>query len=301
MTKSVVIELQELASNGDNSIGDLLRKTLMIATKLGLADMRQWALSELNGYKEVSRKNLPAYRVIHGEIKVHNPMNGLIPFQVPPDWHDAISRIEVSESLESILQLTNSTKYGKKGTIAYHFSPEIEKKLMDAQQGNLQLRPLRTVGVNQLMAILSAVRTRILEWALTLESDGILGEGLLFSERERQAAMHNISGQNFQGILGNVDGGSSVNQTNSQQITAADFSSLARHLTQNGVSQDDVKELECAVREDPKPSTPDEFGPKVSNWIGKMVGKAAGGGWQIGIATAGGFLANALGKFYGSA
>ena len=301
MTKSVVIELQELASSGDNDIGDVLRKTLMIATKLGLTDMRQWALAELNGYKGDSRKNLPSYRVIHGEIKVHNPMRGLIPFQVPPDWHDAISRIDVNESLESILQLVKSSKDGNKGAITYSFSPEVEKQLMDVQEGDLQLRPLRTIGVNQLTSILSATRTKILEWALALESDGILGEGLLFSEKERQAAMHNISIQNFQGVLGNVDGGSSVNQTNSQQITAADFSSLARYLAKNGVSQEDVEDLECALREDPKPITSDAFGPKVSNWIGKMMGKAAGGGWQIGVAAAGGFLANALGKFYGGA
>jgi hypothetical protein len=59
--------------------------------------------------------------------------------------------------------------------------------------------------------------------------------------------------------------------------------------------------LEHAVRHDPKPQSVAELGPKVSAWVGKMVGKAAAGSWEIGIATAGGFLANALSKYYGIA
>ncbi|MDO8048482.1 hypothetical protein O3301_08385 [Janthinobacterium sp. SUN211] len=296
MNKSVVIELQELASDGNNDIGDLLRKTLMVATKLKLTDFRQWVLSELNGYKGEGRKNLPDYRIIRGELKAHNPIRGLIPFQVPHQMHDILAEVKITESLHSLSQLL-SIEGG--GCIVYNFPPETEATLMSGQHSYAQLRPTRSVGVNQVMAILGAVRTTILEWSLALEADGILGEGLLFSESERQAAMHNINIQNFQGVLGNIDRGSSVNQTNSQQITAADFSTLARHLTKNGVSQEDVQELEHAVRDDPKPRSATEFGPNVSTWFGKMMGKAAGGGWQISVAAAGGFLANALGKFYG--
>lgn len=296
MNKSAVIELQELASNGDHDIGDLLRKTLMVATKLGLTEFRQWALAELNGYKGDFRKNLPDYRIVRGELKVYNPMHGLIPFQVPHQLHEVVTKIDVTESLHSLLQLLSNERSGH---IIYNFGPAEEEILMSLQDDFVQLRPTRTVGKNQIMNILGAVRTTILDWSLTLEADGILGEDLLFSEKEKQAAMHNINIQNFQGVLGNIDGGSSVTQTNSQQITAADFSALARYLTESGVSKVDLEDLHAAVRDDPKPSSVAEFGPKVSLWIGKMMGKAAAGSWQISIATAGGFLANALGKFYG--
>lgn len=298
MTKSAVIELQELASNGDNDIGDLLRKTLMIATKLGLTEFRQWALAELNGYTGELRENLPDYRVIRGELKAYNPVRGLIPFQVPHQIHDLLAEIRVTESVYSLEQLlTNEVS----GAVVYNFSPDQEQMLMSMQHDYIKFRPTRSVGKNRVMAILGAVRTTILEWSLALEADGILGEGLLFSASEKQAAMHNINIQNFQGVLGNVDGGSSVTQNNSQRITTDDFSTLARHLTEKGVSDEDVQELEHAVRHDPKPQSPTEFGPKVSAWVGKMVGKAAGGSWEIGIATAGGFLANALSKYYGVA
>lgn len=296
MTKSVVIELQELASNGGNDIGDLLRKTLMVATKLGLTEFRQWALAELNGYTGELREHLPDYRVIRGELKAHNPMRGLIPLQVPHQLHDLLAEIRVTESVYSLEQLLTSEGTG---AVVYDFSAEQEQQLMSMQHDYVKLRPTRSVGVNRLMAILGAVRTTILDWSLALEADGILGEGLLFSASEKQAAMNNINIQNFQGIIGNIEGGSSVSQTNLQQITAADFSTLARHLTECGVSKEDVQELEQALGHDPKPKSAAQFGPKVSAWVGKMMGKAAAGSWEITVATAGGFLANALSKYYG--
>lgn len=296
MTKSVVIELQELASSGTNDIGDVLRKALMVATKLGLAEFRQWVLAELNGYTGEFREHIPDYRIIYGELKAYNPMRGLIPLQVPHQMHDLLSEIRVSESVHSLEQLLDNEDTG---TVVYDFTREQEQLLMSMQRDYVQFRPTRSVGVNRVAAILSAVRTTILDWALALEADGILGEGILFSEREKQAAMHNINIQNFQGVLGNIDGGSSVTQTNSQKIVAADFSSLERHLTENGVGKEDVEELGRALNHDPIPQSTTQFGPKVSAWIGKMVGKAATGGWDISIATAGGFLANALSKYYG--
>lgn len=298
MTKSVVLELQELASNGDNDIGDLLRKTLMVATKLGLTEFRQWALAELNGYTGDLRENLPAYRVIRGELNAYNPVRGLIPLQVPHQLHDLLAEINVTESVSSLEQLIANE--GSR-SVVYNFSPEQENMLMNMQHDYVKLRPTRSVGTNRIKAILGAVRTTILDWSLALEGDGILGEGLSFSASEKQAAMHNINIQNFQGILGNVDGGSSVTQTNSQQITAADFSTLARYLFEKGVANEDVNELQHAVQHDPKPHSVAKLGPKVSAWVGKMMGKAAAGSWEIGITTAGGFLANALSKYYGIA
>lgn len=298
MTKYVVIELQELASSGANDIGDLLRKTLMVATKLGLTEFREWVVAELNGYTGELREHIPDYRIIYGELKVYDATGGLIPLQVPHQLHDLLAEIRVTESVSSLEQLLANEITG---SVVYDFSPEQEQLLMSMQHDYVQFRPTRSVGVNRVTAILGAVRTTILDWSLALEADGILGEELLFSAKEKQAAMHNISIQNFQGVLGNIDGGSSVSQINTQKIEAANFSSLERHLTENGIGKEDVTELEHAVRQDPAPQSATQLGPKVSAWVGKMMGKAAAGSWEISIATAGGFLANALSKYYGFA
>ena len=74
---------------------------------------------------------------------------------------------------------------------------------------------------------------------------------------------------------------------------------MATYLQQQGVSKEDVSDLEQAIREDPEPKSPQKFGSKVGAWIGKMVSKAASGGWEVTVATAGTLLAAAISKFYG--
>jgi hypothetical protein len=51
-----------------------------------------------------------------------------------------------------------------------------------------QFRPMRFVRLQNLCGILDSVRTEILNWALKLEEDGILGEGMTFSRDEQQKA-----------------------------------------------------------------------------------------------------------------
>lgn len=297
MAQPIVIQLQELASDSNHDISDLLRKALMVATKLELGEFREWILAELNGYSKARRDSLPDYRIIRGDLRVHNPYHGLQPFLLPQELHEAVTVINVTESVASLCELA----YGKtKGEIVYQFAPEQERILMSMQGGFAQLRPTRVVGTNKLTAILNTVRTHILEWALSLEAEGIVGDGLSFSVSEKQAAMNsqNIRIENFQGILGNVQGGS-VTQTNTVHIVASDFSSLARYLAEKGVKDAEIKELELAVRDDPEPDREGSFGPKVSAWIGRMVTLAATGSWEVSVATAGGVLAAALCKFYG--
>ncbi|HCF7185722.1 TPA: hypothetical protein ACVGOQ_005610 [Pseudomonas aeruginosa] len=297
MTQPIVIQLQELASDRGHDIGDLLRKALMVSTKLNLTEFREWILAELNGYAGAANLSLPDYRLIQGDLRVQNPFHGLQPFLVPQDVHDLVTQVHVTESVASIEQLIESSKNGH---LVFYFSPEQERVLMSMQESFAPLRPLRAVGANKLAAILNTIRTRILEWSLSLESEGILGDGFSFSMSEKQTAMHsqNIRIENFQGILGNVEG-SSIKQTNIQHINASDFSSLARHLASQGVGDAEIRELELAVRNDPEPSSGKGFGPQVSAWLGKMVALAASGGWEISVATAGGVLATALSKFYG--
>ena len=62
------------------------------------------------------------------------------------------------------------------------------------------------MGGHKLATVIDAVRTMILNWSLKLEEEGILGEGLSFSEEEKQKAATStqIRIENFQGILGDV-------------------------------------------------------------------------------------------------
>jgi AbiTii len=295
MPLPIVLQLQEIASGSDHGVADLLRKALVVASKLQLPEFKDWILNELNGYTEPSA--LPDYRSIRGDLRAQNPYQGLIPFIINNlEIRKTVNLIRIRESITSIEQLV-TTQPG--GEICYYFAPEQEAALMK-MQGAYPLRPLRVVGPNQLLAIIQAVRTRILEWALSLEAEGILGDGLSFSETERKIAMasNTIKIENFQGVLGDVHGGA-VTQNNSMTVNSGSFASLAAYLRQQGIDAALVKELEVAIAEDPEPALSNGFGPRVSQWIGKMMTLAASGGWEVSIATAGTLLAASISKFYG--
>lgn len=99
-------------------------------------------------------------------------------------------------------------------------------------------------------------------------------------------------------MLGNVSN-SQVQQNLNMTITPGNFSSLASYLANHDVSAEDLRDLENAVRQDPQPDDKAKLGDYVSAWIGKMIGKAAQGGWNISLGAAGNLLASAIAKFYG--
>lgn len=297
MAQSVVLQMQELASDSSKPLIDLLHIALIVSTKLNLQDLRQWVLAEINGYEESA--SLPPYRVISGDLKVHNPYRGLIPFLIQePDLQEAACRIALRDSVSSIQSLVTQSK---NGTVVYYFDPEKETALMRLQSDSFgPLRPLRVVGANQLLSILQTVRTTVLEWALRLEAEGIRGDGIIFtnSEKERAMTRRSIHIENFQGVLGDVHG-STVSQTNTIAVSAGNFDTLATYLASLGVVKLDIDELQRAIQSDPGISKDKKFGTSVSAWIGKMISRAASGSWDISVATAGTVLGAALAKFYG--
>ena len=296
MSTPIVLQLQELASDESSSVAGLLRKALLVATKLDLGRAQEWIRHELNGYADP--KQIPTYRQIVGRLCAHNPYHGMIPFIINnAELMEALQKIHVHESVESLLQLASSSR---KGEITFAFGPEQEAALMRMQDGFVQLKPYRVVGANTILAIVEAVRTRVLEWALALEKEGIMGEGLSFSDREKKIAegSQNVSIQNFQGVLGNVSGGN-ISQSMSMMVTPGEFASLANYLKAQGVDETNISALESAVRDDPEPKGPGKFGPRVSGWIGRMVGKAADGSWGVAIGAAANVLGTAITKFYG--
>lgn len=57
--KSIVLELQQLASEDTFPITSLLRKALIVTTKLNLDDFKKWINNELNGYEKTDE--IPKY------------------------------------------------------------------------------------------------------------------------------------------------------------------------------------------------------------------------------------------------
>jgi len=301
MTKqSIVLELQQLASDSEKNILDLLRKAFLVATKLNLVEFKQWVQNELNGYKG---GDLPPYRQVYAQVKWRNPYHGLLPIGFPDkDLERTISTVPISDSVSGLYDLIEN----KNPTDVLYMQMPFEAQRMVSSMLESPFNNVEIYWVlqrSQIVEILDIVRNTILEWALRLEGEGILGDGISFSEGEKQKAssstiIQHVENFNFQGVLGSVTD-SNLTQNLQMTVQKNDLHGLKEYLSSLKIEKSDIDELEKALKSDPPPTNAKKFGEKVSDWIGKMMGKAAYGGWDISIAVAGQLLADAISSYYG--
>ena len=150
------------------------------------------------------------------------------------------------------------------GTWIFSYPPELEHSLRNAMSG-VKMKPSLHISESAIRGVLGRVRTIVLEWSLTLERRGVLGEGMTFTKEERaQAAAVHIDTL-IQGVTGSQI---QVNSPGARQQQGLSHEQLAV-LTQlveliesglHGVSEsEEVRELRAEVgtlraqAESPKP------------------------------------------------
>lgn len=203
---SVIVELQREALDQNVSVSELLRKALIVARKLKLVELQKWIENELNGYKD----EVPDYRVASGQIRGWNPYNGWIPliFEDPKEA-DALSKRGCSQSIAEIEDLLQ----GESSTLHMPYPQHIQRKL--SKGFGYETEVSLFVGRGAIVRIVDSVRNVVLNWALELEEQGVLGEGLSFSEKEKEAATS--TSQNINNFYGPVHG-PQIAQGNQQAI-----------------------------------------------------------------------------------
>lgn len=174
---AIVPELVNMATDPSVGTADLLRKALVVVRRLAVPDLVEWISGELNGYKE---GDIPDYRLLRGQLKALNPINGPIPLMMPSaESTEHVTLARIHQSVPELVQLAQS----KTGVFCY-FSADMEHRLMRGMQ--VQMRPVISLSTVQIHGIVEKVRSRILEWALDLEGRGVMGEGMTFSPQEKQ-------------------------------------------------------------------------------------------------------------------
>ena len=181
---SLVEELQRDALNHNVAVTEILQKCLVVATKLEIKEFATWARLEIDGYKE---KEIPEYRLVHGQVQVFNPYRGYQPlFFGDSKLAEKFSTMHFNQPIGQIEhELKHAEKSGSEGFYV-SYSPAVEKKLMDAI--DFRLQPFLNISASEFQKILDAVRKIVLEWTLKLEADGIIGQGMTFSKEEKEKA-----------------------------------------------------------------------------------------------------------------
>ena len=290
--KSIVIELQEMSSDPNIPITELIRKALMVASKLNLSDFKEWIEKEINGYEEVSE--IPEYRNVTGEVKAFNPYNGI---WIPLLWSDAPEGVYDRKIKQKISEIEYNYKSAN-GILVVPFPQEQIQFFIN--NFNAPSPPYLIINKAALAGILESVKDIILKWSLKLEKEGIFGEGMVFSKGEQEKAINNqqIKIENFSGILGSTFMGE-VSQELNITVKNNDLESLLKHLKSKGINSEDLENLKHSIKIDPKPKQKNKFGGNVSKWIGKMIEKASSGAWNVGLSVAANILTNAIYSYYG--
>lgn len=181
---SMVLELQREAYQQQTTVSVLLRKAYTLSRKLKVEKFSEWAELELNGYKDA--EDLPDYRILHGETKALNPYHGYIPAYFHTEIESLIKKKDILSPLTEVELLVNQ---GEKsgGMLVYKFPSHVQMMLMKVTEVDFEVS--LHIPVSQFNNILDKVRNIILEWTLKLEEEGVLGEGMTFSEKEKEMAL----------------------------------------------------------------------------------------------------------------
>ena len=181
--ESIIIELEKDILNNRLDIVSVLRKGHVIASKLGLEEFDTWINKELNGYSGTD--NIPNYRVVRGSLVAKNPYRGWIPVIMRND--------EISENLcrrtitNSILELADLASL-QEGELVMRLSPEVQQLLNNSFDTSTFFECAIIMPKTAVKDIIQKVKNALLEWCIRLESNGIFGNGFVFTPEEKEVA-----------------------------------------------------------------------------------------------------------------
>ena len=211
---SLILELQRDSLDVNISVSNLLRKALIVAKKLQLKDFENWINLELNGYPNPDE--IPLYRLLKGDHYAFTETHGwqkVMIHNLDEEWAETLSTMRMDfpiSRLESDLKSPEST-------FVITYDTAGEQILLKAM--NTYATPGVLIWRSKLEAILDAVRNTILDWSLRLEQQGVLGEGMNFTYREKEVASTIILNiENFN----NQKSGTQIQQTILGDFTMGD-------------------------------------------------------------------------------
>lgn len=194
---SLISELQQEALNEKASVVSLLRKALLVAQKLDFEDFADWVEKELEGYPE--KGDLPEYRRVRGIVRAGDMDRGFQTVHIPDaKLSERFSTMWMHNPIGELEDMLAAAKPGAEAML--FFSPKIEQQLMEAM--NRRAQPSLHLQMSQLRKIVDAARTAILKWALRLEREGVLGENLSFTKKEKErASQTTVNIENYIGSM----------------------------------------------------------------------------------------------------
>ncbi len=295
-------EIQTLAVDSSTDVAALLRKCKLLAARLQTVELEKWVTYEANGYP--ADAPVPDYRTWCVQLKGHftgpygaSISSAPIPFAVLPlKVRRQYADYECRQSIASIEGLMGKNKNGVLSVMTGDMAMFLGDKVY---RGYNCIQAWGEFGTMALTEVINSVRNRVLDFAIEIwkidPKAGELGsyQNIIGVQRVTQIFNTTVYGGSANLV------GSAESSTINFHIGVRDMDSLRNVLSANAVQDEDIQDLLNALTCDPVPTTPSQYGPKVTTWIAGMMSKAASGGWAIGLGAAGNLLASAIDKYYG--
>lgn len=228
--------------------------------------------------------------------------NAPIPqFQFPARLQPLFN-IEFRQSLAEIEELSKAPKmlgrWWPADAIAYTNSL-IQRGELDLYEGMFLQQAQTPISPPLLRSVVDAVRTRILDLALSFERDAPEA-GESNSPPPDPGIVKNI--------ITNVFGGSpnvAIDSADVRQVVVhrGDLNSLTRALAKLEIDAADIDDLRVVLEENPPPdageAAPAELPAQVQTWLGKIATKAAVAAGTGAVSATAGLAAKALAAHYG--
>lgn len=219
MSNSVVKELQQEILSTECDILNVLRKAHVIASRLNLCDFDSWIMDELNGYDEDSK--IPQYRNVYGLLFGLNPYRGYVSASIKnTELLENLCNRKMSEPISALVDLYD--KSSSEGTFQLQICEPINSELNKLFNAPFEMQFILKIGIHQLKQIIEHVKDCLLQWTIELEKTGIMGEGLSFTQKEKDIAKSATTINNFYGSANIVNA-----PINNSQIISGDNNEIA--------------------------------------------------------------------------
>lgn len=199
--ESIVNSLQRELIDKDLDVIVALRKAKVIASKLNISDFGLWVENELNGYSD---DNVPTYRKVKGILKAKCFSKYVTVSIGNSQLENKICEQSMQQPISQIMNFINGKD---KDSLLLYPPGEVQHALNECYDIGYPTEFVLLVEQGAMQRIIESVKDKLLDWTLALEKKGIVGEGLVFSCEEKQAAKElNYPVNNYFGTTNIISG-----------------------------------------------------------------------------------------------
>ena len=300
---SLLKEIRDAAVDANVPIANVLRKCAVLGAKLKNNELRDWALQELNGYKD--ENDLPEYRKVMAPLTgdfaglVQSVKNAPIPAMLLPEKMQDRARTARFPagvaSLESLLK-------GEGEYVTMEWSGDW---ILWAQSGGkfemTLIAARQVVGVSAIVDMIDTVRNRILEFCLRLEEE--MPELMADDNPSPTAAVEVAASTVFNQVFvfgpytGNIANASPAAEQIALDVNKGDLSGLTKALREVGVPPDQVDALKSAIED--VGENGQKVGPIATDWFKRAKQAVASDTWSLAKGVTINTISHAVQSFLG--